>query len=44
MQELTDEQKEADSFFKRRIPSLADDALANGEQDGKYFRFQYVSQ
>ena len=44
VQQLTDEQQEADNFFKRRIPSLENDALANGEQDGKYFRFQYVSQ
>ena len=32
-----------DEFFRRRTPSLNGDSLANGEQDGKYFRYQYVS-
>ena len=44
VQNLTEEQRAADAFFKRRTPSLNDDTLANGEQDGKYFRYQYMSQ
>lgn len=41
---MSDEQRAADDFFRRRAPALADDSLAYGEQDGKYFRYQYVSQ
>ena len=39
---LSEDQRYADAFFRRRVPSLAGDVLANGEQNGDYFRFQYV--
>ena len=42
-QQLTQEQQQADAFFRGKVPSLNGDVLSNGEQDGKYFKYQYVS-
>lgn len=44
IQNLNDAQKAADAFFRSKIPNLSSAALAAGEQNGKYFKYQYLSQ
>lgn len=44
IQNLSNNQKAADSFFRSTIPNLSGAVLSGGKQDGKYYNFQYISQ
>jgi hypothetical protein len=44
IQNLSNDQKAADSFFRSVIPNLAGSVLAGGQQNANYFNYQYIKQ
>lgn len=44
LQNLSADQKAADSFFRSVIPNLSGAAIAGGQQNGNYYNYQYIKQ
>jgi hypothetical protein len=44
LQNLTTDQKAADSYFRSVIPNLSGAVLAGGQQNGNYYNYQYMRQ